>query len=52
MEDVEGEDKVSAKTAPLERKKIQSTKSLFIWQFPHALDHTDGVNRDLVLRGG
>ncbi len=31
VEDVVGEDKVSAKTAPLERKKIQSTKSFFIW---------------------
>ncbi len=40
VEDVVGEDEVSAKTAPLERKKIQSTKSFFIWQFPHAFDHT------------
>ncbi len=28
-----GEVEVSAKTAPLE-------KSLFIWKFPHAFDHT------------
>ncbi len=40
VEDVVGEDKASAKTALLERKKIQSTKSFFIWQFPHAFDHT------------
>ncbi len=40
MEDVVGEDEVSAKTAPLGKKKIQSTKSSFIWQFPHAFDHT------------
>ncbi len=40
VEDNVGEDMVSAKTAPLERKKVQSTKSLFIWQFPHAFDHT------------
>ncbi len=39
VEDVVGEDKVPAKTAPLDRKKIQSTKSFFIWQFPHAFDH-------------
>ncbi len=40
VEDVVGEGKVSAKAAPLEKKKIQSTKSFFIWQFPHAFDHT------------
>ncbi len=34
----QGENEVSSKT--LERKKIQPTKSFFIWQFPHALDHT------------
>ncbi len=40
MDDVVGEDEVSAKTASLERKKIQSTKSFFIAQLPHAFDHT------------
>ncbi len=39
VEDIVVEDKVSAKTALLERKKIQSTKSLFIWQFPPTFDH-------------
>ncbi len=39
VEDIAGEDKVSAKTVPLERKKTQSTTSFFIWQFPHAFDH-------------
>ncbi len=40
VEDVVGEDEVAVKTAPLERKKIQSTKSFFIWQFPYAFDHS------------
>ncbi len=46
MEDVVGKDEVSAKTASLERKKIQSTKSFFIWQFPHAFDHTGRLNKN------
>ncbi len=40
MEDVVGEDEVSGKTAPLESKKIQSTKSFIIWEFPHTFAHT------------
>ncbi len=37
---VVGEDEVSMTTAPLKGKEIQSTKSFFIWRFPHAFDHT------------
>ncbi len=40
VENVEGEDEIPTKTAPLKGKKIQSTKSFFIWEFPHAFDHS------------
>ncbi len=40
VENVVGEDEVSTKTAPLERKKIQSTKSFFISELPHDFNHT------------
>ncbi len=36
------EDDVDAKSATLERKDIQSTKSLLGLQLTHALDHTSG----------
>ncbi len=42
MEYVVGQDEVSAKPATLERKDIQSTKPLLVWQLPHTFDHTCG----------
>ncbi len=39
VENVVGEDEVSTKMAPLERKKIQSTKSFFTWELPHVFGH-------------
>ncbi len=36
------QDEVSAKPATLERKDIQSTKPVFIWQLPNAFDHMSG----------
>ncbi len=43
MKYVVGQDKVSAKPATLERKNIQSTKPIHIWQLSHAFDHTSGA---------
>ncbi len=42
VEYVEGQDDASAKPAMLERKYIQSTKPILIWQFSHTFDHTCG----------
>ncbi len=36
VEYVVGQDEVSAKPATLERKDMQSTKPLFVWQISHA----------------
>ncbi len=42
VEYVVGKDEVSTKTATLQRKDIQSTKLVLIWQLSHAFDHTSG----------
>ncbi len=39
VEYVVGRDEVSAKPATLERKYIQSTKPVLVWQLSHAFDH-------------
>ncbi len=51
VDDVVGEDEVSAKTAPLERKKIQSTNSFFIWQFSHVFDAVCAPLRRCLAEG-
>ncbi len=42
VEYVVGEDEVSAKPATFERKYIQLTKPVLLWQLSHAFDHTCG----------
>ncbi len=42
VEYVVGQDGVSAKPATLERKDIQSTKPVVVWQLSHTFDHTCG----------
>ncbi len=42
MEYVLGQDEVSAKPATFERKDIQSTKPVLVWQLSHAFDQTSG----------
>ncbi len=42
MEYIVDHDEVSAKPATFERKDIQSTKPVLVWQLSHAFDHTFG----------
>ncbi len=42
VEYVEGQDEVSVKPATLERKDIQATKPVIVWQLYHTIGHTCG----------
>ncbi len=42
MDYVVGQDEVSAKSATLEGKDIQSKKPIHVWQLSHGFDQTSG----------